>query len=70
MEVFNMNEEEQPRKKQKIENNDSQSIKHIYLEDFVNSQQKKTKCPGCFPIFQPNQLAHMDKGGCLYLEYD
>ena len=69
MEVFNMNEEEQPRKKQKIDN-DSQSIKQIFLEDFVNSQQKKTKCPGCFPIFQPNQLAHMDKGGCLCLDYD
>ena len=23
-------------------------------------------CCGCYPIFQPNQQAHMDKGGCLY----
>lgn len=25
-------------------------------------------CPGCFPRFQDNQMAHMDKGGCLYCE--
>ena len=23
-------------------------------------------CNGCYPVFQPNQLAHSDFGGCLY----
>lgn len=27
-----------------------------------------SRCPGCFPNFQPNQLAHMDPGGCMYME--
>ena len=25
-----------------------------------------TSCSGCFPEYQPNQMAHMDEGGCLY----
>lgn len=25
-------------------------------------------CPGCYPKFQENQTAHMDKGGCLYYD--
>ena len=24
------------------------------------------KCPGCYPIFSPGQLPHMQPGGCLY----
>ena len=28
----------------------------------------KPKCPGCMSPFQPNQLAHMEPGGCLYTE--
>lgn len=27
---------------------------------------KKYFCSGCYPIYQPNQIAHMDYGGCLY----
>ena len=27
-----------------------------------------SRCPGCFPNFQPNQTAHMDPGGCMYVE--
>jgi hypothetical protein len=34
--------------------------------EFIKVQQC---CKGCFPIFQLNQLAHMDYGGCLYQEY-
>lgn len=30
------------------------------------SRNKKSCCSGCHPIFQPNQMAHMDPGGCLY----
>ena len=28
--------------------------------------QKSLQCPGCFPIYQPNQLAHSEWGGCLW----
>ena len=24
-----------------------------------------SRCSGCFPTFQPNQIAHMDPGGCM-----
>jgi hypothetical protein len=27
-------------------------------------------CTGCYPIHQPNQLAHMDPGGCCYIVED
>lgn len=27
-----------------------------------------SKCLGCFPRFQENQMAHMDPGGCMYVE--
>ena len=33
------------------------------------STPTKPTCPGCYPIYQPNQLAHMDEGGCLYLDF-
>jgi hypothetical protein len=33
--------------------------------EFVKVQQC---CHGCFPIFQLNQLAHMDPGGCLFYQ--
>jgi hypothetical protein len=37
-------------------------------EDGIQFVEVKKCCPGCFPIFQLNQLAHMDPGGCLYSE--
>ncbi len=27
-------------------------------------------CSGCYPVNQPNQLAHMEINGCLYIEHD
>lgn len=27
-------------------------------------------CSGCFPIYQSNQLAHMEVGGCMYVDED
>lgn len=27
-------------------------------------------CPGCSPIFQDGQMAHMMPGGCMYADYD
>lgn len=29
----------------------------------------ETKCPGCYPIFQENQLGHVGPHGCLGDEY-
>ena len=29
-----------------------------------------SSCSGCFPIYQANQTAHMDSGGCLYVDDD
>ena len=33
------------------------------------TRPSKSVCPGCHPVYQPNQLAHMDEGGCLYLDF-
>jgi hypothetical protein len=30
-----------------------------------NKRKRKDICPGCEPIFQPNQLAHIGPNGCL-----
>ena len=32
-------------------------------------KSKKMKCPGCYPIFQENQLGHIGPYGCLGDEY-
>jgi len=29
-----------------------------------------SKCSGCFPYFQDNQLGHMMPGGCMYIDDD
>ena len=29
-----------------------------------------SSCSGCFPIYQANQLAHMERGGCMYVDED
>uniref|UniRef100_A0A6C0L896 RING-type domain-containing protein n=1 Tax=viral metagenome TaxID=1070528 RepID=A0A6C0L896_9ZZZZ len=29
-----------------------------------------SSCSGCFPIYQANQTAHMESGGCLYVDED
>ena len=34
-------------------------IVHKYVSKYVSM------CPGCFPIFQPNQMAHVGYNGCL-----
>ncbi len=37
-------------------------------EDGLQFIEAKPYCIGCYPVFQCNQLAHMDYGGCLYSE--
>jgi hypothetical protein len=34
-----------------------------------NDTQIKPVCPGCFPIFQENQLGHYGPNGCLGDEF-
>ncbi len=44
--------------------------RNLTLEnDGIQFIEIKPYCKGCYPDFQPNQLAHMDYGGCLYQEY-
>lgn len=35
----------------------------------MSSSAIVSKCSGCFPHYQPNQLAHMEPDGCLYCDY-
>ncbi len=43
-----------------IQNNENQNI----IEN-NNKRKRKNICPGCGPVFQPNQLAHIGPNGCL-----
>lgn len=39
---------------------------HIILEPIKKVKFNiNTKCPGCYPIFQQNQLGHVGQNGCL-----
>jgi hypothetical protein len=38
----------------------SQELKDDNIKYEINN-----KCPGCYPIFQPNQLGHVGPNGCL-----
>jgi len=50
-------------------NNSDQNITEEENEEI--SSEPYSKCTGCYPKFQPNQLAHCeDKNGCLYVETD
>lgn len=49
------------RRKQEKYNNKSLKDKN----DLENESTIKSKCPGCYPIFQANQLGHMGHNGCL-----
>jgi hypothetical protein len=49
--------------KTKKKNQSLQEAQSIQKEG--SSPEPKRTCPGCSPVFQPNQLAHMCEGGCL-----
>ena len=34
----------------------------------VEQGTRNNRCSGCFPLYQPNQMAHMDPGGCLWVD--
>lgn len=52
--------------------------KHYEKNEFNNEEppNKKIKkndqieCPGCYPVFQPNQIAHTGINGCLKCDYE
>jgi len=31
----------------------------------INKKPKTSMCPGCYPIYQPNQTAHYGPNGCI-----
>jgi hypothetical protein len=35
----------------------------------MTSSTAFASCSGCFPIYQPNQLAHCEPGGCLFCDF-
>ena len=35
-------------------------------EEQEEEEEQESYCSGCSPVYQPNQLAHMEVGGCLY----
>ena len=41
----------------------------IAENDTKDTPKKKPVCPGCFPIFQENQLGHYGPNGCLGDEF-
>ena len=55
-----------------IMNQNMTQVLHIYYPNnhvsyikYKKHKKSKKKCPGCHPIFQPNQLAHVGPNGCL-----
>ncbi len=55
-----------------IMNENMTQVLHIYYPNnhvsyikYKKHKKNKKKCPGCHPIFQPNQLAHVGPNGCL-----
>ena len=55
---------------QESDDEDIQPLKNIITENDTEDTPKKTPvCPGCFPIFQENQLGHYGPNGCLGDEF-
>jgi hypothetical protein len=54
-----------------VEKKDHDKYHNQEQEEENISDEPYSKCSGCYPKFQPNQLAHCeDKNGCLYVETD
>jgi hypothetical protein len=54
-----------------VEKNNDPPLKRTRRNSVVaeNDTQIKPVCPGCFPIFQENQLGHYGPNGCLGDEF-
>ena len=46
--------------------NDKSTQTYLLPLESKKKTKKRKRCSGCYPNFQPNQLAHMELGGCLY----
>jgi hypothetical protein len=42
----------------------------VYVKMSQSDSESPCSCPGCYPVYQPNQLAHMDPGGCLWCSFE
>jgi hypothetical protein len=66
-------EKNKDKKNNNKENNDDEErpLKRTRRNSVVaeNDTQIKPVCPGCFPIFQENQLGHYGPNGCLGDEF-
>ena len=66
-------EKNKDKKNNNKENNDDEErpLKRIRRNSIIEHDTPKIKpvCPGCFPIFQENQLGHYGPNGCLGDEF-
>ena len=51
---------EKRRKQEKIDNSPISEKNDLEIKSTIKNQ-----CPGCYPIFQQNQLGHVGQNGCL-----
>jgi len=61
-------DDEQPKKRLKKDISDETSnFEENNIEESIEDDKYK-RCQGCIED-QPNQMAHMESGGCLYIDY-
>ena len=52
---------------------DNEKLKCQSIDDEEHKKKRlkieKPKCPGCYPVYQPNQLGHIGPYGCLGDEF-
>lgn len=68
-----INDKNKDKKNNNEENNDDEErpLKRTRRNSIIEHDTPKIKpvCPGCFPIFQENQLGHYGPNGCLGDEF-
>jgi len=70
---YNDSDDEQPKKRLKKDSSEEVEISNfeendLEVEESTPINDKYRRCSGCFPIFMCNQTAHMDPGGCMYID--
>ena len=63
-------DDEQPKKRPRIDILDepeTSNFEENKIEESIEDDKYK-RCQGCIED-QPNQMAHMEPGGCLYIDY-
>ncbi len=63
--------EEKNNDKKNNNNDEERPLKRTRRNSIIEHDTSKIKpvCPGCFPIFQENQLGHYGPNGCLGDEF-